>query len=275
MAAGPIVTRNQAATVYVGGFDEKVSEEVLWELFLQAGRVVGIHLPKDRISQAHQGYGFVELFDEDDADYAVRIMNMIKLYGKPIRVNKLFGKTVECRHYDHNVADRPADPVSTRPTFRRGFLLRCTIGSFEVVDAAPFALSWNQHAPVDIAGRVPSSYDLLVRDAAAVHDDRNLTSRLGCRTSRVWPPTNCQRSSRIARPDNPGCFARRATRFSKLNELPTPPAAFHRHTSYVLSTTVWRHHLLPHIVRSWRLLEEKHIFISQALALSTTGSACH
>ena len=59
MAAGPIQERNQGkpyvrmtafvatflfrlkldATVYVGGLDEKVSETVLWELFLQAGPV--------------------------------------------------------------------------------------------------------------------------------------------------------------------------------------------------------------------------------------------
>lgn len=36
----------------------------------------------------HQGYGFVEFLGEEDADYAIKIMNMIKLYGKPIRVNK-------------------------------------------------------------------------------------------------------------------------------------------------------------------------------------------
>lgn len=36
----------------------------------------------------HQGYGFVEFMGEEDADYAIKIMNMIKLYGKPIRVNK-------------------------------------------------------------------------------------------------------------------------------------------------------------------------------------------
>ncbi|KAG7279974.1 hypothetical protein CRUP_025226 [Coryphaenoides rupestris] len=54
MAAGPISERNQDATVYVGGLDEKVSEPLL----------------------------------EEDADYAIKIMNMIKLYGKPIRVNK-------------------------------------------------------------------------------------------------------------------------------------------------------------------------------------------
>lgn len=46
-------------------------------------------MPKDRVTQSHQGYGFVEFMGEEDADYAIKIMNMIKLYGKPIRVNKV------------------------------------------------------------------------------------------------------------------------------------------------------------------------------------------
>lgn len=50
---------------------------------------VNVHMPKDRITQSHQGYGFVEFMGEEDADYAIKIMNMIKLYGKPIRVNKV------------------------------------------------------------------------------------------------------------------------------------------------------------------------------------------
>lgn len=50
---------------------------------------VNVHMPKDRVTQAHQGYGFVEFLGEEDADYAIKIMNMIKLYGKPIRVNKV------------------------------------------------------------------------------------------------------------------------------------------------------------------------------------------
>jgi RNA recognition motif-containing protein len=76
------------ATIYVGGLDEKLTEPLLWELFVQGGPVVNVHMPKDRITLLHQGYGFVEFLSEDDADYACKIMNMIKLYGKPIRVNK-------------------------------------------------------------------------------------------------------------------------------------------------------------------------------------------
>jgi len=86
--SGVIAERNQDATVYVGNVDDKVLEPLLWELFLQAGPVVNVHMPKDRITQNHQGYGFVEFMGEDDADYAIKILNMIKVYGKPIRVNK-------------------------------------------------------------------------------------------------------------------------------------------------------------------------------------------
>lgn len=65
---------------------------------LQAGRIVNVHLPKDRVTQTHQGYGFVEFISEEDAEYAARIMNQVRLYGKPIRVNKASAdkqKTVE------------------------------------------------------------------------------------------------------------------------------------------------------------------------------------
>jgi len=89
----PIAERNQDATVYVGGLDDKVSESLLWELFVQAGPVVKVHMPRDRVSLNHQGYGFVEFISEEDADYAIRIMNMIKLFGKPIRVNKASAHT--------------------------------------------------------------------------------------------------------------------------------------------------------------------------------------
>ncbi|KAG9307338.1 hypothetical protein G9A89_017167 [Geosiphon pyriformis] len=84
----PTEERNQEATVYIGNLDERCTEALIWELMLQAGPVVNVHLPKDRVTQTHQGYGFCEYMSEDDADYAIKIMNQIKLYGKPIRVNK-------------------------------------------------------------------------------------------------------------------------------------------------------------------------------------------
>ncbi|KAK0530064.1 Spliceosome-associated protein 49 [Tilletia horrida] len=80
--------KNQEATVYIGNIDERATEALVWELMLQAGPVVSVHLPKDRITQQHHNYGFAEFQTEADADYACKIMNNLKLYGQPLRVNK-------------------------------------------------------------------------------------------------------------------------------------------------------------------------------------------
>jgi len=80
--------RNQRATCYCGNLDLKVTEELLWELMLQVGPIVSVYIPKDKVTATHQSYGFVEFRGEADADYAVKVMNMVKLFGKPIRVSK-------------------------------------------------------------------------------------------------------------------------------------------------------------------------------------------
>jgi splicing factor 3B subunit 4 len=84
----PFREQDKEATVYIGNLDERVTDQLVWELMLQAGRIQNVHLPKDRVTQIHQGFGFVEFMSEEDADYAAKIMNQIRLYGKPIRVNK-------------------------------------------------------------------------------------------------------------------------------------------------------------------------------------------
>lgn len=90
--------QDKEATVYVGNLDERATDTLIWELMIQAGRVRNVHLPKDRVTQTHQGFGFVEFMTEEDADYAAKIMNAVRLFGKPIRVNKASAdkqKTVE------------------------------------------------------------------------------------------------------------------------------------------------------------------------------------
>lgn len=83
-----VFERNQEATVYCGNLDTRVDEELLWELFVQCGIVKNVHIPRDKITGQHQSYGFVEFQQELDAEYAMKIMNMVKLYGKPIKCNK-------------------------------------------------------------------------------------------------------------------------------------------------------------------------------------------
>jgi len=80
--------QNQQATIYVGNLDEEMTFELLWELFIQCGDVKKIHIPKDRTTGLAQGYAFVEFKRIEDAEYAGNVMNQVKLFGKPLRVNK-------------------------------------------------------------------------------------------------------------------------------------------------------------------------------------------
>lgn len=64
----------------------EICEYIMWVSYI--GPVKNIHLPKDKVTGMHQGYGFVEFKYEHDAEYAMKVMNMIKVYGKAIRVNK-------------------------------------------------------------------------------------------------------------------------------------------------------------------------------------------
>ena len=75
--------RNQEATCYVGDLDPQVNESLLWELMVQAGPVVNVHIPKDKMTQQHMGFGFVEFKGEQDAEYAIKILNMIKVLASP------------------------------------------------------------------------------------------------------------------------------------------------------------------------------------------------
>ncbi|GMH63430.1 hypothetical protein TL16_g03712 [Triparma laevis f. inornata] len=91
LTAATVNHRNQDATVYVGNLSLEVTDAVLLELFTQAGPVVSTFMPKDKITGQTQGYGFVEFATADDCAYAIKILNMIKLFNKPLRVNKSAG----------------------------------------------------------------------------------------------------------------------------------------------------------------------------------------
>lgn len=103
----------------------------MWELMLQAGRIVNVHLPKDRVTQTHQGYGFVEFISEEDAEYAARIMNQVRLYGKPIRVNKASADKQKTVEVGAELFVGNLDPMVTEQT------LYDTFGRFGSLISAP------------------------------------------------------------------------------------------------------------------------------------------
>ncbi|CAL8583090.1 Spliceosome-associated protein 49 [Xanthoria parietina] len=123
--------QDKEATVYIGNLDERATDSLVWELMLQAGRIVNVHLPKDRVTQTHQGYGFVEFISEEDAEYAARIMNQVRLYGKPIRVNKASADKQKTVEVGAELFVGNLDPMVTEQT------LYDTFGRFGSLVAAP------------------------------------------------------------------------------------------------------------------------------------------
>lgn len=80
--------RNQDATIHLGNLDSLAGEDLVWELCSHLGPVERVHIPRDKVTGDASGFGFVEFSLERDAEYASKILNGIKLFNRPLRVNK-------------------------------------------------------------------------------------------------------------------------------------------------------------------------------------------
>ncbi|NXX95455.1 RBM7 protein, partial [Centropus bengalensis] len=72
-------------TLFVGNLDPRVTEELIFELFHQAGPVIKVKIPKDRDGRPKQ-FAFVNFKHEESVPYGLSLLNGIKLYGRPIKI---------------------------------------------------------------------------------------------------------------------------------------------------------------------------------------------
>ncbi|XP_020598635.1 protein HSH49 [Phalaenopsis equestris] len=80
------MSRNTACTVFIGNLDERVTERVLYEILIQAGYLVDLHLPRDKESKNHKGFAFAEYETEEVANYAVKLFSgLVRLHNKTLR----------------------------------------------------------------------------------------------------------------------------------------------------------------------------------------------
>mmetsp|Transcript_52871 Transcript_52871/g.67809 ORF Transcript_52871/g.67809 Transcript_52871/m.67809 type:complete len:159 (-) Transcript_52871:189-665(-) len=82
-----ILSGRTKSTLYVGGLDEKVSEELLHAAFIPFGNIQEVHIPRDFKEDGHRGFGFVQYLTEDDAAAAIDNMDGAELEGRVLRVN--------------------------------------------------------------------------------------------------------------------------------------------------------------------------------------------
>ena len=144
---------------------------------LQAGRIVNVHLPKDRVTQSHQGYGFVEFISEEDAEYAARIMNQVRLYGKPIRVNKASADKQKTVEVGAELFVGNLDPMVTEQT------LYDTFGRFGSLITAPkvCAIPTNHAIKFTDCGRLLVMTQISLRVMGSSH------SRILKLQTKQWP----------------------------------------------------------------------------------------
>ncbi|XP_027622815.1 RNA-binding protein 7 isoform X4 [Tupaia chinensis] len=104
-------------TLFVGNLETKVTEELLFELFHQAGPVIKVKIPKDKDGKPKQ-FAFVNFKHEVSVPYAMNLLNGIKLFGRPIKIQFRSGSShashdVSSSYPQHHVGN--SSPTATSP----------------------------------------------------------------------------------------------------------------------------------------------------------------
>nr|XP_016452458.1 PREDICTED: RNA-binding protein 7-like [Nicotiana tabacum] len=73
-------------TVYVGNLHERVSDRVLYDILVQAGRIVDLYIPRDKENDKPKGFAFAKYETEQIANYAVKLFSgSVTLYSKTLK----------------------------------------------------------------------------------------------------------------------------------------------------------------------------------------------
>jgi RNA recognition motif-containing protein len=68
--------KNKKNTLYVGGLEASVTEEILFAAFIPFGDIKEVSMPMDFTVNKHKGFAFIEYVEEEDATEAID--NMVK-----------------------------------------------------------------------------------------------------------------------------------------------------------------------------------------------------
>ena len=86
------VEEEQLRTLWCGGISEKVDEEILYELFLNAGPLEKVVIPKDRETKKQKNFAFIVFQHQESTQFAYDLLNGTELFRQQIRLqNKTTG----------------------------------------------------------------------------------------------------------------------------------------------------------------------------------------
>ncbi|XP_072551104.1 RNA-binding protein 7 [Salminus brasiliensis] len=97
-------------TLFVGNLDPQVTEELLFELFLQAGPLVKVKIPKDGDGKSKQ-FAFVNFKHEVSVPYSMNLLNGVRLYGRQLNIQYRAGSS-----HINQEGKSPANSQNSSPT---------------------------------------------------------------------------------------------------------------------------------------------------------------
>jgi RNA recognition motif-containing protein len=74
--------------LYVGNLPFETSEHALRTLFAQAGNIVSVTIPLDRMSNRPRGFAFVEMGSSEEARKAIQMFNGRDFEGRTMNVSE-------------------------------------------------------------------------------------------------------------------------------------------------------------------------------------------
>ncbi len=90
--------------LYVGGLPDHVTDDTLGNLFSAYGTVESVTVMINKITDLPQGFGFVEMSCESEAEEAIQNLNGTQVEGRTIKV--------------HEARPRPVPPPRRKNTWR-------------------------------------------------------------------------------------------------------------------------------------------------------------
>jgi len=76
---------DDSRTIFCGNLAKDVTEELLYELFLQAGPLERVNIPKDKQGNK-RNFGFIVFKHDISVPYAIELMSGEKLFGQVLRL---------------------------------------------------------------------------------------------------------------------------------------------------------------------------------------------
>ncbi len=76
-----------SVNIYAGNLPYTLSEDSLREIFEKHGQVSSVKIVMDKTTGNSKGFGFVEMFQNNEAEKAIQILNGFEINGRNIRVN--------------------------------------------------------------------------------------------------------------------------------------------------------------------------------------------